>query len=349
VSRTPTAAALRWLVSGYYGAGNLGDEALLAGLVAALRRRGVERIAVLSASPHATRALHGVEAHRRVAGLPAALMASDVVVSGGGGLLQDSTSRRSLDYYLGVIGLARRLRRRVVVYGQSLGPLSEAGRGRVARALRGVPLGLRDEPSLDLARQLGLTATPLADAALLLPPPRERRRDALVLAPRGDQPLATEALLRLAEHALRQGGRVQAVALQAGHDGGEVARLRAALPAIEAPPIDTPAAALELLAGARLVASVRLHGLILATLAAAPHVGLSYDPKVAGFASRSLARCAPAPRSPAELNDASATLRAAWDQPHVDRAARHALLAAAEAGVDWLVSSALHGRSASSA
>ncbi|QRN79506.1 MAG: hypothetical protein JK586_14715, partial [Nocardiopsis sp. BM-2018] len=83
-----TADDVRWLVSGYYGADNLGDEALLAGLVGSLRRRGARRLGVLSLDPGATRAAHHVVAHHRLRGLPGALLRSDVLVSGGGGLLQ---------------------------------------------------------------------------------------------------------------------------------------------------------------------------------------------------------------------------------------------------------------------
>lgn len=56
------------------------------------------------------------------AALLGALLRSQVVLSGGGGLLQDRTSARNLTYYLGVIRLAKLLRRRVVVFNQSIGP-----------------------------------------------------------------------------------------------------------------------------------------------------------------------------------------------------------------------------------
>src|SRR5690554_3525748 len=158
---------MRVLVSGYYGFGNLGDEALLSGLLGGLRAQG-HTTGVLSGDPKDTEQQHGVEAAHRVRGLALALARADALVSGGGGLLQDSTSRRSLNYYLNVIRLARRTGKRVVVYGQSLGPLSEAGRGAVARTLRGVPLAVRDEASVRLATTLGLKATLVGDPAPLL-------------------------------------------------------------------------------------------------------------------------------------------------------------------------------------
>lgn len=343
------AGALRWLVSGYYGAGNLGDEALLAGLLSGLRARGATRLAVLSLAPATSAARHGVQAHHRLSGLPRALVSCDVLVSGGGGLLQDATSARSLGYYLAVIGLARRLGRRTLVFGQSLGPLSERGRRRVRAALRGVPLGLRDDPSLALAAELGLDATGVADAALLLPAPAERDRDALVVVPRGDQPLATEALTALALRARSEGSSVVAVALQPSQDGAAARRIAAAADGTRVLDADDTHAVLAVMAAARLVVSVRLHGLVLAAVARAPHVGLSYDPKVAGFASRSGAACARVPATSDEVAAQGAALLAHWRAPSIDLAACTSLRSDAEAGLDWLVWSALHGRSSTSA
>src|SRR5690554_2806609 len=160
---------MRLLLSGYYGFGNLGDEAILSGLVGALTGRG-HQVTVLSSDPVATAEQHGVAAAHRTRGVIGALLRNDVLVSGGGGLLQDATSARSLTYYLAVIRLARLLGKRAAVYGQSLGPLTDAGKRRVARALDGVPAFWRDEQSRAQARELGLDDHVTADAALLLAP-----------------------------------------------------------------------------------------------------------------------------------------------------------------------------------
>ena len=348
-ARSPDAGRRRWLVSGYFGARNLGDEALLAGLLAGLRTRGARIVRVLSIDPAHTQAVHGVDARRRLRGLPAALLGSDVLVSGGGGLLQDVTSGRSLGYYLGVIRAARLLRRRVVVYGQSLGPLSVGGQRRVQRALRGLPLGLRDAPSLALAQRLGLTATAVADAALALPVPPGIQRDALVLVPRGGLPQATMALRALGEEAQARGLQVEVLACHPALDLPEVARLQARLPGLRRLPDEPPEAALAALAGARLVASVRLHGLVLATVAGVPHVGLAYDPKVAGFAQQSAAPCWPVPSDAPSARILAAELKRVLSAPSLDLAARTLLLREAHEGIDWLVREALHEGSCPSA
>ena len=62
----------RWrvklLVSGYYGFGNLGDEALLAGMLGGLPGA---QVTVLSGQPEATQTLHNVGAVHRLTGLGA--------------------------------------------------------------------------------------------------------------------------------------------------------------------------------------------------------------------------------------------------------------------------------------
>lgn len=340
---------MRLLVSGYVGAGNLGDEALLAGLLGALRRRGVDAV-VASLAPARTRAAHGVAAVDRFGGTLAALARVDAVVSGGGGLLQDATSFRSLAYYLGVVTAARAARRPVAVFGQSLGPLSARGERAARWALRGVPLGLRDEPSLALAARLGLPAHAVADTALLLAPPVASPPAAagsppLVLVPRAGYPHVTDALLALARPWAADGGAVRLAAVDPGRDAAETARLAAALPGAETWRADDPAGLLAGLAGAHAVLSGRLHGLVLGAVAGAPVAGLAYDPKVAGFAARVGAPVAAAPRDPAAVADAVGRLAPFVAAPTLDRGAVAAERARAEAGVDWLLGEALHVRS----
>ncbi len=267
---------MRVLLSGYYGLGNLGDEAILAGLAPALSAGGA-RVSVLSGAPAATTAAHGVAAYDRFVGVLSALPRANALVSGGGGLLQDATSARSLDYYLGLLRAAKLLGKRTAVYGQSLGPLSAAGRAKVARALQGVPLAVRDAGSLELARELGLKAELVADPALLLSVP-ERRPDGsgpLLLVPRGGHAPYNLALERLAGAA---SGDTAALAMHPRLDDAAVARLQAVQPRLERLPAATPSEALARIAAAAVVVSVRLHGCILAALARVPFVALAFDP-----------------------------------------------------------------------
>lgn len=319
---------MRVLVSGYLGFGNLGDEAIFAGLARGLAARGHE-VTALSASPVATRAAHAVTARHRLRGLPWALGATDALVSGGGGLLQDATSRRSLTYYLGVIRAARATGARVAVFAQSVGPLSPRGRRAVGRALAGLPIAVRDEASQRLLAELDLHAALVADTALTLPMPTVRCRGGLLLVPRADVPGARAALDAVARDAAAAGTPVGVLPLQRGADEVDADAVAAA-PGVERRAADGPEAALARCAEVDTVVSVRLHGLILALRAGRAHVGVAYDPKVAGFAAQSGAAVVPVPVDPAALRAAVA------GASPPDEARRRALLARAEEGLDWL-------------
>jgi polysaccharide pyruvyl transferase CsaB len=329
------------LISGYYGAGNVGDEALLSGLITGLRARGFEP-AVLSADPPATRALHGVAAFDRVKGLIPALLSTRALISGGGGLLQDVTSARSLTYYLTTMRTALRLGKRVVVYGQSLGPLSSAGKDRVARTLRDVPLAVRDAESVAIAKELGLSCVMVADPALLLPVPTDLppadRAGPVVLVPRGDQDVLNSALEALAVRLAEEEVPLVAAAFHPAQDAGAALSLARLVPGLEVRDASTPEAALRALAGARYVVSVRLHGCILAARLEIGFAGLSYDPKVRGFLAQA---AAPSFQRPV---DERALLNLVLAGPPVAGHAVAHLTRLADEGIDWLATNLREAR-----
>ena len=322
---------MKVLISGYYGFGNLGDEALLAGMLGGL---AAQQVTVLSQNPRETRALHNVAATHRLTGLYE-LLRHDALISGGGGLLQDKTSTRSLQYYLGVITLAQRLGKRVVVYGQSVGPLSAAGERTVAKTLRGLPVAVRDEPSQVLLDQLGVPAALVADAALLLPKPAVKpRADAPVLfIPRGGYPAVTDAFIKLAQRLSDEGVPVAGLALQPSEDGEALEHLTRAVPSLRRLEATTPQAALARVAEGRYTVSARLHGLIFAAHTGRPLSGVAYDPKVEAFLTAMGRPAHPVMPDPDVLYG---EIKNCEMQSHVDPTKVEALTVKAENGLGWL-------------
>ena len=267
-------------IGGYYGYKNAGDEAILQALVQGIHARGHQAL-VLSANPRDTAQKLGVEAVHRYHPLavPRALARADRFVLGGGGLLQDKTSRRSLGYYLGLVRLAQRLKTPTTVFGVSLGPLSRRGERVLARTLAKVPLVVRDRRSLDYAERLGLKAELGADLALLLEAPQAAREPGLVIViPR--QGVPAEPLHAAARRLRTLHYEVLALGLQPGRD-------EPALELFEYFPKEAtadPQRVLYLMASAEYVISTRLHGMVLAAVAGTPFAGINYDPKVAAFA-----------------------------------------------------------------
>ena len=97
------------VISGYYGFGNAGDEAMLCAIIDAIRDvEGDAHITVISGNPQETSRKHNIKAVGTFAafGILNAIRNADLVISGGGSLLQDATSIRNTYYYLSIMGLA---------------------------------------------------------------------------------------------------------------------------------------------------------------------------------------------------------------------------------------------------
>ncbi|AWT34141.1 polysaccharide pyruvyl transferase CsaB [Deinococcus arenae] len=289
-------------VSGYYGFGNTGDEAIALAITRELRKYGARPL-LLSNTPEDTARTYDCDSEARMqpAALMGALLRSQVVLSGGGGLLQDRTSARNLTYYLGVIRLAKLLRRRVVVFNQSIGPLSPEGGRRVARALRGVPVIVRDRGSLDTLAQLGIRAELGGDPALLLAPTPGLTRDPrrVIVAPRGDVTDATDALKEVVRRLRAEGRHVTALSFMPDHDD----QAAHSLGADDVLSTRDPQVALDAIAQSGYVIGVRLHAVILAAASETPFSGVAYDPKVQGFCDDAGAPAHPTRLNPGALAD----------------------------------------------
>lgn len=287
---------MRIVISGYYGSGNAGDEAVLASMLAALRARlpGAEYV-VLSADPPATARLHRVAAVSRTGiGAVRAIAGADLLISGGGSLIQDATSARSALYYLGVLGLATVLARRTMVFAQGIGPLRRRWIRVLARwVLNRVDLiTLRDEDSRRLVAELGvhrpsiLVADPVfaMDAA---PATRAeeilrgaaRPRIGVAVRPLGDDRYLSALIDGLAALRAQTGASIVALVFHPAYDeamSAAVSRATGGRVIAGLPPQEMMAVigALDLLVG------IRLHALICAVATGVAQVGLSYDPKV---------------------------------------------------------------------
>lgn len=150
------------IICGYHGFSNSGDETLLKVIVDGLKRSCPDvRITVLSMQPKKTAAANGVEAVFRydILRICALMRSADLFVFGGGSLLQDATSTRSLYYYLAILKIALDNHVQVMLYGNGIGPLhKQKNRAATARILNRVQLiTVRDEGSARLLEQIGVT------------------------------------------------------------------------------------------------------------------------------------------------------------------------------------------------
>ena len=169
---------MKIVISGYYGSGNAGDEAMLDSILQLLAEKAPKAsVTVISVNPLDTQRSHKVKAvsHLNPFAVVKTLFSADLLISGGGSLLQNVTSSRSLYYYLGVITLALILRCKVMLFAQGIGPIF----GDFARSVTRLILNrvnlitVRDRGSLVELSRLKVTTPKIectADPVLALRP-----------------------------------------------------------------------------------------------------------------------------------------------------------------------------------
>ena len=158
---------------GYYGFGNIGDEAILSTILAEFRARQPDlRMVVASGNPQNTTAEHGVEAvgWNDMAAIHRAVQAADLVVVGGGGLFHDywgvdpdtflTGKHWGVSYYAGPALLATLYRKRLMLYAVGVGPLYSAHGIKLTRlaAQAAHAITVRDAGSKTALEDLGIPA-----------------------------------------------------------------------------------------------------------------------------------------------------------------------------------------------
>lgn len=306
------------VLHGFYGMGNIGDEAILAASLEALRRTTTLEPYVFAWNAEAVRAAFGVRAlvpHRvRVARVLHVLLQSQALLLGGGGILRD--------YGDGPASLLRWLRPMALAQGLGVPTMTwsvgvEAVRYEASHAALRTVLGCADVVTVrdtDSARRLAalgidrpvhVTADPvpaLARAARALRRPHDgppnlvvALRHWYVTRSQTEDPTVFERMLDAVAAACdalheRRGCAITFVPLRTrdGHDddrrvAAEVARrMRAPVRRIEDPDPSVEAT-LRHLAEADVVLAMRLHAVVMATSLGIPTVAIAYAPKVEGY------------------------------------------------------------------
>ena len=300
------------VISGYYGFNNAGDEALLTAILAALRAVEPKAdITVISGNPGNTIAKHQVKSLYRFAAvrLLRAIGNADLVISGGGSLLQDVTSKRSLAYYLSVIAAAKWKGKKVMLFAQGIGPI----RSRFMRILTRLVVNkadvitVRDRDSAEELARMGVPAAKVevtADPVLMLNPESKIAGKA-ILAEAGLDPYRpiigvsvrewpenqrclkqlAAALGKLSE---KFNAQIAVLPLQVSMDLQDSQLLQSYLPKIRNRTVllrgeYSTEQFLSIIGSFRLLIGMRLHALIFAAVMKVPLMAISYDPKVDSF------------------------------------------------------------------
>ena len=308
--RRPVRARDGVVICGAYGRGNAGDDAILEAILQEMRSIDPDMpMTVLSKDPKSTCLTYRVQAVHRSSILAwhKAMRHAKLYINGGGSLIQDVTSRRSLWFYLYNIRAAKRAGCQVQMYGCGIGPVTrESHRALAAKVLNAYVdvITLREPDSREELQRMGVTVPRIlltADPALTLRPASDAEVDSVLL--RAGIPPHGKYLC----FALRQWkgfDEKASVFAKAARYSYETYGLTPVFTAVEkhldpvahrqaAANLDIPHYFLDNAGGAGTiigalarmdaVVSMRLHALIFAASQGVPLVGVVYDPKVSSF------------------------------------------------------------------
>lgn len=300
----------RILISGYYGFGNLGDEAILTAIKDLLIPYNFE-LCALSSRPHLTTQQHQIKAISRLNPLEIipTLKRSQLFISGGGGLFQDTTGMGSVPYYAGLIQLAHLLSIPTMIFGQGIGPIKyQWNRWLLKKILAdSQAIYVRDSSSLNFLKQLEVPAKLTADPVLTLASAPELHSQQ-ILHQAGinvDQPIIGlcirpwkswyEKQLKsltsiISQFANQIEAQILLIPFQMNKDKWLADEASYSLVCRPEVPnvvildrVCTPYEMMGIIGQLDIMVGMRLHSLIMAAAQCIPAVGLVYDPKVQHF------------------------------------------------------------------
>lgn len=298
------------VVSGYYGFNNIGDESILAAMITNLKEKidGVE-ITVLSQRPKLTGEDNNVNSidRRNPFKIIREIKNCDLLISGGGSLLQDITSNRSIIYYLSIILVGLLFNKKVMIYSQGVGPINKKiNRFFTRKILNKVDfISLRDEESEELLKKIKvtnkniiITADPviglkkqdvelgkeiLKEAGL-----EHNERPAVGFAIRGrdkDENLVN-VMTKVSDRIIDElGVNVVFIPFHYGEDIKVLDQIKAKMnnKAVFLRDKYDLVQTLSIMGNFDLLIGIRLHSLIFGAVMNTPLIGISYDPKIGGF------------------------------------------------------------------
>ncbi len=295
-------------ILGYYGYGNSGDDALLSAIISDMKKiMPTFTPIVLSYNTEKTEKTYGVDSIYRFSApkVIKALKKSKLLIVGGGSLIQDITSTKSLIYYLWCIKTAKKLGLKVMLYANGIGPVNKKSNIRKAGKILNLVdiITLRDEESAATLKEMGVTKPEIvitADPAFSLEPNCEKRteeikkdlaidKDYICVSVR-NWSLSNERILsnfaKMTDYICTNYNLLPVfVPMQHSKDKNVSEKIMSLM--------STKGICLEnelstndllgLIGGAKAVVAVRLHMLIFGAISSVPSLGIEYDPKIKGF------------------------------------------------------------------
>ncbi len=283
------------VISGYYGFDNIGDEAILYVIVKSLKQNIPNvQITVLSNNPEKTAKTYRVNSVNRwnLKSVSKCIGRCDLLISGGGSLLQDVTSNKNILYYLGVIKIAQLYRKKVVFYSQGVGPVNnKINRFLIKKVLKKVDgIFVRDNGSKQLLLDSGIKRNVhvVMDPVFGIKSTKKvnlfgHKKVGIYLREWENTDEIVSCVAEGCKYLISIGYEVYMVGMQYEHDVKIAKGVAKSVDNQHLHVVDKPLSILQVLAYTEqfdFVIGMRLHSLIMAYALNVPMIALSYDPKV---------------------------------------------------------------------
>ncbi len=294
-------------IFGYYGFQNTGDEAILQVMIDQIKENIPEaNITVLSYKARETMEKYNIKAisRNKYVELIKAIKESDIVVSGGGSILQDATSARSLIYYLSIIYIAKKMGKKVMFYGNGFGPITKPLNKKLAQHIINTVdiITVRDQQSKDEMISLGIKADILVTADVTfaygkLPEKQiediliqeeidiDKKKVGISVRDWKDEEKYKSIIAEGGDYLINKGYEVVFIPMQHPRDyivSEEIAAIMEGTPKI-LEKIYCPKELVGLMEKLDIMIGMRLHSLIFSAIAGTPIVGIEYDSKIYNF------------------------------------------------------------------
>lgn len=282
----------RYVISGYYGFNNFGDELILSAICNKLKRENAD-VTVFSVSPEETAKRYGVKAAPtfNLFRVLSELVKTDVLISGGGSLFQDTTSINSLLYYSFVLFAAQILKKETIIYRQGIGPLRSPVSKFLVKNLfkRCTSVSVRDEKSLKLLTDWGIKAELAEDPVWEIEIHKAEKNDVLGVQLRKCSEISDEFLDKLASAiSENKPSRIKIFALQRNTDTEICEKFKNLLVKYlpESEILIVADNLTEELSSVKKLVAMRYHALVIGIKSEVECVGINYDIKVQTLAEK---------------------------------------------------------------
>ncbi len=287
----------RIVISGYYGFNNIGDEAILYVIINTLKEKMPNvKIIVLSNNPELTSKTYNVTCVDRwnLKLVAKTIKTCDILISGGGSLLQDVTSNKTIPYYLLVVKIAQIFKKKTLFFSQGIGPVNNKHNYKLIKAVcnKVDALFVRDIKSKELLLKAGVKRSIQVSLdpvfGIKLNPNTkievvENKKVGIYIREWTNTDEIAKSIADSCHHLIKLGYDIYFVSMQYIHDI-EIAKLVENI--VKHPNVhvlDKPLSIEEVLAYTNsfdFIIGMRLHSLIMAYALGIPMIAISYDPKV---------------------------------------------------------------------